>query len=61
MKVNLVPVLQVVQSLKTDGDLRVQQEVEQTLAILNAPDGAGDREERTGRDAAASRPVGVVS
>lgn len=37
MKVNLVPVLQAVQSLKSDGDLRVQQEVEQTLAILNAP------------------------
>lgn len=34
MNVNLVPVVNVVRSLKTDSDLRVRQEVEQTLATL---------------------------
>jgi len=37
MKVNSVPVLQTIQSLKTDPDLRVRQQAEQTLKILLAP------------------------
>jgi hypothetical protein len=37
MKVNTMPVVQAVQALKTDGDVRVRQEVEQALAVFAAP------------------------
>ena len=37
MKVNTLPVVTAVTALKSDGDIRVRQEVEQALAVMSAP------------------------